>query len=215
MSDKRVEEFVRHFPENGMKLLLQHPLNVRDLLRIAGSDLVDRIDFDSLQLDATTYVQRDYRHVESDVVLRGTMKGEDSRRKRRPALLIYILIEHQTDPDPLMAFRVLEYVVQIYRGQLREWGQRHATLTGFRFHLVLPIVFYTGLRSWPALGDMGSLLTTEDTFNLLVPRLEPLFVNLRETPSFNLENDGGAFGQILRCTQQRRASEMEFQALLN
>jgi hypothetical protein len=63
MTTHRVEEFARQFPENGLKLLLWQPLNVRDLLRIARYRLTNRIDFDRLQPDPTSYVQRDYRHV--------------------------------------------------------------------------------------------------------------------------------------------------------
>src|SRR5437867_582340 len=112
MTTHSIEDFARQFPENGMKLLLQQPLNVRDLFRIARYQLIDRIDFDRLQLDPTTYVQRDYRHVESDVVLRGPLRGG------KQTLLIYILIEHQSEPDRLMPFRALEYTVSIYRSQL-------------------------------------------------------------------------------------------------
>lgn len=56
-----------------MKLLLHRPGNVRDLLPIRRYRHVDLIDFDRLQLDPTTYVQRDYRHVETDLVLRGPL----------------------------------------------------------------------------------------------------------------------------------------------
>ena len=35
MTAHRPEDFARQFPENGLKLLLQWPLNVRDALRIA------------------------------------------------------------------------------------------------------------------------------------------------------------------------------------
>src|SRR5438477_9532593 len=114
MTTHRPEDFARQFPENGLKLLLQQPLNVRDLLRIARYRFTDRIDFDRLQPGPTTYVQRDHRHVESDVVLRGPL------RRGTQTLLIYILIEHQSEPDRLMPFRVREYVLAIYRGQLRE-----------------------------------------------------------------------------------------------
>lgn len=108
------EDFVRRFPENGLKRLLgQQPLNVRDLLHIARCDLADAIAYDRLRLDPTTYVQRDYHHVESDLVLRGPL------RRPRQQVLIYILLEHQSEPDRLMSFRLLEYVLAIYRGQVR------------------------------------------------------------------------------------------------
>jgi hypothetical protein len=57
----RIREIVRQFPENGMKQLLTSAGNVRDLLRLAGSDLVERIVFARLEVDPTSYVAADYR----------------------------------------------------------------------------------------------------------------------------------------------------------
>ena len=54
MTTHRVEDFARQFPQNGLKLLLQQPLNVRDLLRIARYPHINAIDFDRLPLDPTT-----------------------------------------------------------------------------------------------------------------------------------------------------------------
>jgi hypothetical protein len=69
LRNRKLEEIVRHFPENGMKLLLENPLNVRDLLALAAADILELIDLRQLALVRTTFVKRDYRHVESDVVL--------------------------------------------------------------------------------------------------------------------------------------------------
>ena len=82
MTAATIIDLARHFPENGMKLLLQHPKNVRDLLEIKRCKLVNLIDFDRLQLDPTTYVQRDYRHLESDLVLRGPLLRSPTQRLR-------------------------------------------------------------------------------------------------------------------------------------
>jgi hypothetical protein len=57
----RPEDFARHFPENGMKLLLQERLNVRELLTIGRAPLLREMDFSHLTPDPTNYVQPDYR----------------------------------------------------------------------------------------------------------------------------------------------------------
>ena len=211
MTTLRPEDFARQFPENGMKLLLQRADNLRDLLNIAHLNLVDRLAFPRLEIDPTTYVQRDYRHIESDLVLRIPIKG-----RKRP-LLVYILLEHQSEPDAFMVFRVLDYVVSILRAQVRAWLQEHDTLTGFRFQPVLPIVFYTGSRPWPELGLLSELFEDLASFPELsqrLPRIEPLFLNLSDTPARQLTREGGAFGQVLRLFQARQARQDEFGDLL-
>ena len=52
-------DLVRRFPENGMKLMLEDPQNVCDLLAILGTDLRRLIDFSRMKLVQTTFVERD------------------------------------------------------------------------------------------------------------------------------------------------------------
>ena len=137
MDRQRLRRLVRHFPENGLKVLLENPGNVRDLLQLLGVPAVPRIDFAHMEVEPAQFVQRDYRHLESDVVLRAPLRV--AARGRARWITIYILIEHQSEPDRFMVFRVLEYVLQIYKRQLRE-RQQHGSLDEFHFDPVLPVV---------------------------------------------------------------------------
>jgi hypothetical protein len=208
MTTHRIADFARQFPENGLKLLLQQPLNVRDLLHVKSCSVADLIDYDHLRPDPTSHVQRDYRHVETDVVLRGPL------RRGRQNVLVYILIEHQSEPDRLMPFRPLEYVVSIYRGQLREWAQTHPSARDFVFQPVVPVVLYTGSRPWRDFGRFADLVAGGRGFTPFVPALAPLFVNLRDTPDTRLASAGGPFGQVLRLVRQRHARPAAFRTLL-
>lgn len=201
---------VRHFPENGMKFVLENPANVRDLLALAGFDLLDWIDWPRMVVDRTTYVQRDYRHVESDLVLHAPIRVPGSRRRGR--LLIYFLIEHQSEPDRWMLLRMLDYVVQVYKTQLRKRRPRAASAG--RLFPVLPIVFYTGDAPWPNLGEFADLVELGDRLRGFGPALSPLFVNLRELAPAKLEQEGGFLGWVLRLVRERRTSSAEFQELL-
>jgi len=213
MNRQSIAKLVRRFLENGIKLLLENPANVRDLLRLLRTDVLHLIDFRRLKVLPTTFVQRDYRHIESDVVLHAPLSKQPGSRLPR-SVFIYILIEHQSEPDSLILFRVLEYQVQIYKAQVRAWAKHHASFAGFRFQPVLPIVFYTGWRSWERLEGMTELMELGEQFSRVTPRLEPLFLNLPALPPKQLEEDGGYFGWILRLLQQRRAPLEEFRGTL-
>src|SRR5262245_51332010 len=106
MNEERVRQIVRQFPENGMKQVLSSTGNVRDPLALARAKVLPRIDFEGMEIDPTTYVRAEYRHVSSDLVLRVTLRpsGKGGRRKR---LTVTILIELQAQPDRLMLLRVL------------------------------------------------------------------------------------------------------------
>src|SRR3954469_5089567 len=108
-AEERVREIVRQFPENGLKQVLCSEGTARDLLSLAKAPMLERIDFAGMQIDATTYVTAEYRHLSSDLVLNVGLRpsGKSGRRKR---LLLTVLIELQSQPDRLIKLRVLEYL---------------------------------------------------------------------------------------------------------
>ncbi len=208
----RIREIIRRFKENGMKLLLENPGNAQDFLAILETDVVQWIDFPRMQVLRTTFVKRDWRHVEADVVLRAPLispKGKGTRRK----LLVHILIEHQSEPDRFMLLRVLEYVVEIFKSQMRQWSRRHASFADLRLQPVLPVVFYTGTRKWKGLGRLVDLIERGDLFTSVTPALQPLFVNLETVAGDILEKKGGFFGQILRLLRHRGDQTARFKEI--
>jgi hypothetical protein len=217
MARARIREIIRRFPENGLKLLLEDPRNVADLLHLTGSALIGRIDFDRLELVRTTFVTRDYRNVEADLVLRAPLLPDQQRsamRRRPSAVWIYILIEHQSEKDDLMCLRLPDYVIQIFKHQVRAWQRAHGTRRRVRLQPVLPLVFYTGTQRWEAIGQLEGLMERGEQFAAVTPHLEPLYLSLGETPPERLEEAGGYFGRILRLVQQRKTLAEEFGALV-
>ncbi len=212
MDRQRLRRLVRHFPENGLKVLLENPGNVRDLLQLLGVPAVPRIDFARMQVEPAQFVQRDYRHLESDVVLRAPLRVGSRGRPRW--VTVYILIEHQSEPDRFMVFRVLEYVLQIYKRQLRDRPQEHGSLDEFRFQPVVPVVLYSGTRAWDRLARFAELLESDEDLSGLTPEFLPLFLNVSQASEASLERQGGAFGLLLRLVQQRRLRRAVFERTL-
>jgi predicted transposase YdaD len=207
----RIREIIRQFPQNGIKLLLEDRHNTEDLLHLTGSDLVELIDCRRLELVRTSFVARDYRNVEADLVLRAPVR---SRRRGLKHIWIYILIEHQSEPDELMLLRLLDYVVQILKYQVREWQRRHGSRRRVRLQPVLPLVFYTGTKQWESVGRLKDLMELGERFAPVTPHLEPLYLNLGAISAERLKSAGGSFGQVLRLVQRRKALPEEFRTLL-
>jgi hypothetical protein len=212
MTTSRVGEFVRNFAQNGMKLLLENGENVHDLLALGRAKVLNLIDFGTVTPAGTSYVARDYRHVEADLVLTAELLWPGGPPEQQ--LVLYILIEHQSEPDEFMGFRVLEYVVQIYRAQIREQSQGRTSLRGIRLQPVLPVVLYTGSRSWKKLPTLKDLIHLAKNFAPWLPGLKPVFVSVKTLAPAWLEGQGGFFGQVLRLVRKRQARPAEFQALL-
>jgi hypothetical protein len=208
---KRLRWLVRNFQENGLKFVLENPGNARELLQLLHFQLLPRIDFANMRVVRGNYVGRDYRHLESDLVLQAPIKPGHAPLHRQ--IILYILIEHQSEPDRFMPLRVLEYVVMIYKHQMREWEKKHGNLDNFHLQPVLPIVLYTGTRTWDSLGSLWELVELGAELGELIPKLTPLFLNVGET-SDDVLAQGGAFGLLLRLVQQRRKRLAVFEQTL-
>jgi len=114
MQDLRVaKEFFTHYlPENIQRL----------------------ISLGTLELQNSTYIDRDLHATASDVLYRVELADE----LKAPAFL-YVLIEAQTNPDKWLPFRMLGYVVQIIQQHIK---QQKAVVD--KLPLVFPVIFYTG-----------------------------------------------------------------------
>ena len=211
MDRNRIREFARNFPENGMKLLLEDPKNVRDVLRLAGRDIAERIDLGRLQHVKETFVHRDYRHIVADAVVKAPLRVRLSGDER---IWIYILVEHQSEPDRLMPLRLIDYVVQIFKFQEREWERLHGSTAGIRLQPVLPVVLYPGVRRWNAVGTVADLIDPRAGFRAWAPAMESVFLNVRAIEPGALEAFGGFFGQVLRLVAARRKRRGRFKEQL-
>jgi hypothetical protein len=85
-----IERLVRNFPENGLKVMLEDPANVRDVLDLLHVRCVGRIDFGRMEVDPTHFVAADYRHLAADLVLRAPLRAPGRGRARW--LTIYFMV---------------------------------------------------------------------------------------------------------------------------
>lgn len=114
------------------KQFLQQPDTARDFLDIhLPAPLRNLCDLNTLKLESESFIEEDLHKCYSDVLW--SVQTQDGQG------YIYVVIEHQSSPDELMAFRLLRYTVSAIQRHL-EAG--HKTLP-----LVVPMLFYHGEKS--------------------------------------------------------------------
>ena len=96
----------------------------------------NEIKQDELEKCSTEFLTSDKKTLESDILF----KIKDKER--------YVLIEHQSTVDSLMAERILEYCVEIIRMAKKQ--QEIKTNKDSKLPAICPIVLYTGKRRWTA-----------------------------------------------------------------
>ena len=206
------KQLVRNFKENSVKFLLLDRDNAREALTLMAPDHAPLIDFARQEVIRATFVAPDFRHLETDLLLKAPMAGKHGQGKG--AVYVYQLIEHQSEPDELAEYRAMRYQLQVFDLQQREWLAKHKTLRGIEFDPVLPVVIYTGTRTWEKLKPLRDLVRRGKPFAEQTPGVKPVFFNLATTAAAKLYQGAGLFGRVLHLMQQRNAKQAAFGQLL-
>jgi predicted transposase YdaD len=114
---------------------------LRHLLRPA---LAARLDWSTLRHCSGSYVDQALRARHSDLLFSVTCDGAE--------VLVYLLLEHQSTDDPLMAFRVLVYLVRIWEEVLR------AKPGTARLPAIVPLVLHHSDAGWTSPTAFESLI---------------------------------------------------------
>ena len=201
---------IEHFPDRSAKWLFQYTHNVRGLLEIVATELVEAIDFSRLVPLNRRFISDTLREQESDVVFSVPFR----RGSKTEELLIYILIEHQSTVDATMGVRVLLYMTQLWDAQRRAWESDNVPRSERRLHLILPIVFYTGEQRWYTPLTLAGIMDIPEELSRFVPTFDTLFLNVKETDEATLTKTGHPLGWLLIVLQKENADKEAMQRVL-
>jgi len=132
-----------HTHDRGYRELLSSKRAFLELLKtFVREEWTKDIDEDSLVRVEKSYILQDFSEKEADIVYRLKAKGND--------VIFYVLLELQSTVDYLMPFRLLLYMVEIWRDIYHNTPEKERRRKGFRLPAIVPAVLYNGRRSWTA-----------------------------------------------------------------
>jgi predicted transposase YdaD len=154
------------------------PANAVSQLRaVLPADLAARLDLGKLAPVPGSFVDEALRWRHSDLLFTAPLDGRDA--------FVYLLIEHQSSDDPLMAFRVMRYVVRI-------WDQYERERPGARrLPAVIPLVVHHGRRRWASPVQVADLIDMDPAVKeaqAYLPRFEFLLDDLSDTDEEQLRD---------------------------
>jgi hypothetical protein len=110
--------------------------------------------------------------------------------------------------------RLAEYVVAAYKTQKRAWDKQHGSDAQLSLQPVLPIVLYTGDRSWENVDTLPDVVEAGELFKDRIPAFKPHFLNLRDISPEKLLGEGGYLGQVLWLIRERGSEPGAFRRTL-
>src|SRR5437773_5882514 len=134
------------FPDRAIRRLLEDPQNLRNLLAAVLPELVDRFDFERVEIVPRTFLLDDWRRREADILFRLPFKDDPAA----PPALVCVLLEHQSEADPAMPLRILLYAALHWQGEWKAWAAAHPRGEPLRLNAIIPVVFHTGQEPWRA-----------------------------------------------------------------
>jgi len=120
--------------------------------------LSERLDWPSLALIETSFVDEALRESESDLLYTVQMKESEVRA------FLYLLFEHQSKPDPWMRFRLLKYMCRIWDESFKQRPEQS------ELPPILPVVFYQGERAWLPSTEFADLFPAAEREQSFLPR---------------------------------------------
>src|SRR5689334_22832135 len=129
------------FPDRAIRLLLENPHNLRDLLTVVVPDLAARFDFERVEIVPTRFLLDDWRRRESDLLFHIPYAiGQEPASEE--AVLVCLLLEHQSEPDARMPLRTLLYAMLYWEREWKTWEDGHGEGEALQLSPVLPIVLH-------------------------------------------------------------------------
>jgi hypothetical protein len=200
----------RDLEDRVIRQTLRQPANLRAFLQRAVPDLAAGFDCEHARLLDRELILGNWRRVEADLPFEipyRTGAGEQ-------LALVYVLIEHQSDTDPLMPLRTLIVAVGYWNNQWQEWMQLDRPRPPLRLRPVLPIVLYTGATRWGSNRTLADLLGEPEALHAFAPVWRPLFWNLADQTPQALLQSGEGWLQTLAVIQTERRDAAEFLAVV-
>ena len=199
----------RDTPDRVFRRSLRHPEHLRAFLQQAAPDLAAGFDCDRARLLDRDFPLDDWRRREADLPFEIPYRVGD---QEIPAL-VCVLIEHQSDTDPLMPLRLLYFAVVYWERQWHAWEGMGRPRPPLRLRPVLPIVLYTGRTPWGSNRELADLLGEPAAFHAFAPAWRPVFWNLADQTPEALLNSGMEWLQTLAVIRVEAAEEAEFRTV--
>lgn len=133
--------------------------------------LVERLDWETLERQPADFIDANLRWRYSDLLF--AVRPKDAEEP----VLVYVLVEHQSAPHPLMPWRVLRYLVRVGDEHLKPHPEAS------RVPMIVPIVVYHGKEKWTAPRTLRDVLDAPadvvDAASEHLPHLRFRLIDLR------------------------------------
>jgi len=175
--------------DRGYKYLLSNRQVFLQLLRnFVREPWVEKLNAKDLVRLDKSYILQDFSGKEADIVYRLQTKDQE--------VIFYVLLELQSTVDFQMPYRLLLYMVEIWRDLLKNTPKSNAAGKEFRLPAVVPIVLYNGENNWTAKLHYRDTLKGAEMFGSHVLDFEYILVDVNRQEEEHLLELANLIGAV-------------------
>ena len=123
--------------------------------------IAERIDWASIKDVSGSFIDKESAWRHTDLLFQASLSGRDA--------YVYLLFEHQSTSEPLMALRMVGYLVRIWEKIVKDKPNAKA------IPAVIPLVLYHGKEGWHAAKSFGDLIDIDEQTKRAMGALIPDF----------------------------------------
>ena len=186
--------------DKGYKYLLSVRKVFVQLLRsFVKQGWVEKIDEDGIILVDKSFILQDFEDKEADLVYRVKLNGKE--------VVFYILLELQSTVDFQMPYRLLLYMVEIWRTFLKDSGKKGKRKKS-RLPAIIPCVLYNGKNNWTVCRSFRETLAANEFFAEYVLDFKYILFDVNRYDGSKLLELSNMIGAVFLIDQQKEYDEL-------
>jgi addiction module HigA family antidote len=128
-------------------------------------EIVKNIDWDTLELEGSNYIDEEMQGSESDLVYSVDFKNG------RDKCFLYLLFEHQSTPDKWVRYRIVKYKTRIWDQSFQKNKDQDQLIP------ILSMVFYMGESNWNISPEFSDLFCETHVPQKYLPSFEHILLD--------------------------------------
>ncbi len=161
---------------------------------------VESIDRQAITRIDKSYILQDFSGKEADLVYRLKIKERE--------VIFYLLLEMQSSVDFQMPYRLLLYMVEIWRDVIKNTNKDEAAKKDFKLPAVIPMVLYNGENNWTANRSFKEGLNEYEIFGKHVLDFEYVLIDVNRYSKEKLIGLSNLVGTVFLLDQKMGNDEL-------
>jgi predicted transposase/invertase (TIGR01784 family) len=184
------------FPhDTGYKYLLSYQEVFLELLdSFVDQGWVTKLDRDHITRIDKSFILQDFAGKEADLVYQLKVNDQD--------VVFYLLFELQSSVDFQMPYRLLQYMLEIWRDYLKGVDPEIAERKDHKLPVIIPMILYNGEGNWTACRSFKETLAGADLFGEYVLDFKYILIDVLRYQQESLVKLANLIGTVFLLDRQ-------------